>query len=179
MTTLPPLRVCSTVLAPFQLLEKMRLLSFDQTLKPIVSVEPGSPLSVIVIWMVTLPRAGNGLAGSVMSCTFPLLTKYPELDETPQVPPDNPDIYCRSWCPSNPKTNAIVFPLLDEIAAFIEHLEAILQIAVGELQRSCVRGERRRRLDLRVIDRRLRCWRAHLQRDPFLDGSRRRVGGGR
>ncbi len=48
--------------------------------------------------------------------TFPLLTKYPELDETPEVPPDNKGIYCRSWCPLHPKTNEIVFPLLAEIA---------------------------------------------------------------
>jgi hypothetical protein len=48
--------------------------------------------------------------------TGPLLTKYPELDETPQVPPDNAGIYCRSWCPLNPKTNEIIFSLLDELA---------------------------------------------------------------
>jgi hypothetical protein len=47
--------------------------------------------------------------------TFPLLVKYPELDETPQIPKDNPNIYCRSWCPSNPKANEIVFALLDEL----------------------------------------------------------------
>ncbi|MCX7765691.1 MAG: family 20 glycosylhydrolase [Candidatus Sumerlaeia bacterium] len=48
--------------------------------------------------------------------TFPLLKKYPELDETPDVPSDNKGIYCRSWCPLHPKTNEIVFPLLAEIA---------------------------------------------------------------
>jgi hypothetical protein len=47
--------------------------------------------------------------------TFPLLIKYPELDETPQIPKDNPDIYCRSWCPLHPKVNENIFPLLDEI----------------------------------------------------------------
>jgi hypothetical protein len=47
--------------------------------------------------------------------TVPLLLQYPELDETPEVPKDNPDIYCRSWCPLHPKVNEIVFPLLDEI----------------------------------------------------------------
>lgn len=46
---------------------------------------------------------------------FPLLVKYPELDETPDIPKDNKGIYCRSWCPLNPKTNEIVFPLLNEI----------------------------------------------------------------
>jgi hypothetical protein len=46
--------------------------------------------------------------------THPLLVKYPELDETPQVPKDNSSIYCRSWCPLHPKTHEIVFALLDE-----------------------------------------------------------------
>jgi hypothetical protein len=47
--------------------------------------------------------------------TFSLLTKYPEIDETPAIPKNNPDIYCRSWCPLHPKTNEIVFPMLDEL----------------------------------------------------------------
>jgi hypothetical protein len=47
--------------------------------------------------------------------TFPLLVKYPELDETPNVPKDNQGIYCRSWCPLHPKTNEIVFALLGEL----------------------------------------------------------------
>jgi hypothetical protein len=47
--------------------------------------------------------------------TFPLLTKYPELDLTPGAFPGNKGIYCREWDPLNPKVNRIVFPLLDEI----------------------------------------------------------------
>jgi hypothetical protein len=47
--------------------------------------------------------------------TFPLLVQYPELDETPEIPRNNPDIYCRSWCPLHPKVNEIVFALLDEL----------------------------------------------------------------
>ena len=47
--------------------------------------------------------------------TFPLLVKYSELDETPDIPLDNPDIYCRSWCPLHPKVNEIVFALMDEL----------------------------------------------------------------
>jgi hypothetical protein len=47
--------------------------------------------------------------------TFPLLVKYPELDETPQIPLTNPDIYCRSWCPQHPKVTEIIFPMLDEL----------------------------------------------------------------
>ena len=53
------------------------------------------------------------------SRTAPLLTKYPELDETPGQFPENKGIYCRSWCPQNSKVNEIVFALLDDfIAAF-------------------------------------------------------------
>jgi outer membrane protein assembly factor BamB len=47
--------------------------------------------------------------------TGALLAKHPELDETPGKYPDNKDIYCRSWCPLNPQTNEIVFPLIDEL----------------------------------------------------------------
>jgi len=53
--------------------------------------------------------------------TFPLLVKYPEFDETPQIPLDNPNIYCRSWCPLHPKVNEVVFALMDEL---IEAFEA-------------------------------------------------------
>jgi hypothetical protein len=48
--------------------------------------------------------------------TFPLLRKYPELDETPGKYPENEGIYCRSWCPRHPQVNGIVFALLDELA---------------------------------------------------------------
>ncbi|HOS93223.1 MAG TPA: family 20 glycosylhydrolase [Armatimonadota bacterium] len=47
--------------------------------------------------------------------TFPLLAKHPEFDETPQIPLDNPGIYCRSWCPQHPQVNTVVFELIDEI----------------------------------------------------------------
>ncbi len=47
--------------------------------------------------------------------TLPLLARHPELDETPKIPRDNPGIYCRSWCPRNPKVNRIVFALMDEL----------------------------------------------------------------
>ena len=48
--------------------------------------------------------------------TGPLLTKYPELDLTPGAFPENKGIYCREWDPINPRTNEIVFALIDEIA---------------------------------------------------------------
>jgi hypothetical protein len=47
--------------------------------------------------------------------TFPLLRKHPDLDESPDVPPDNRGIYCRSWCPLHPEVNKIVFALIDEL----------------------------------------------------------------
>ncbi|MGI6456461.1 MAG: family 20 glycosylhydrolase [bacterium] len=48
--------------------------------------------------------------------TFPLLTKYPEFDETPGKYPNNEDIYCRSYCPLHPKVHDIIFALIDELA---------------------------------------------------------------
>lgn len=47
--------------------------------------------------------------------TFPLLAKYREFDETPDIPLDNPGIYCRSWCPQHPGVNNVVFALMDEL----------------------------------------------------------------
>lgn len=47
--------------------------------------------------------------------TAPLLTKYPQFDETPGQFPDNKGIYCRSWCPLHPEVNRIVFALMDEL----------------------------------------------------------------
>jgi len=47
--------------------------------------------------------------------TAPLLTQYPQFDETPDVPKDNKGIYCRSWCPLHPDVNPIVFALIDEL----------------------------------------------------------------
>jgi hypothetical protein len=47
--------------------------------------------------------------------TFPLLSKHPEFDESPEAPKDNKGIYCRSWCPSHPEVNKVVFDLIDEL----------------------------------------------------------------
>jgi len=47
--------------------------------------------------------------------TFTLLKEHPEFDETPELPLDNPDIYCRSWCPLHPGINALAFDLMDEL----------------------------------------------------------------
>jgi hypothetical protein len=51
-----------------------------------------------------------------------LLTAHPEFDETPDLPADNPGIYCRSWCPSKPEVARFVGDLIDEIIdAFGSH----------------------------------------------------------
>jgi hypothetical protein len=47
--------------------------------------------------------------------TFPLLAQHPEFDETPQIPKNNPGIYCRSWCPLHPVVHKVVFDLIDEL----------------------------------------------------------------
>lgn len=47
--------------------------------------------------------------------THPLLKVYPDLDETPGRFPENKGIYCRSWCPQNPRVLEIVLPMLDEL----------------------------------------------------------------
>lgn len=47
--------------------------------------------------------------------TFPLLTRYPDLDETPGQFPGNKGIYCRSWCPQHPRVLELVLPMLDEL----------------------------------------------------------------
>ena len=52
--------------------------------------------------------------------TFPLLTRYPQFDETPGAYPGNEGIYCRSWCPLHPEVNAIIFALFDELIAAFE-----------------------------------------------------------
>lgn len=50
-----------------------------------------------------------------------LLTKYPELDMTPEAFPGNKgkvgkmDFYCREWNPYDPKVYEIMFPLIDEL----------------------------------------------------------------
>lgn len=73
--------------------------------------------------------------------TFPLLTKYPEFDETPQIPMDNPGIYCRSWCPLHPKVNSVVFALMDELVeafqadAFHVGMDEVFLIASDQCSR--------------------------------------------
>lgn len=73
--------------------------------------------------------------------TAPLLTKYPQFDETPGQYPENKDIYCRSWCPLHPEVNAMVFALMDELIdafaadAFHVGLDEVFLIASEHCER--------------------------------------------
>jgi hypothetical protein len=59
--------------------------------------------------------------------TYPLLVKYPHLDESPGKyagnkgkDPWGTDFYCRSWCPLHPDLNPIIFALYDELIEVFE-----------------------------------------------------------
>jgi hypothetical protein len=52
--------------------------------------------------------------------TFPLLSKYPQFDESPGEHAKNEGIYCRSWCPLHPEVNPIIFELMDELIEVFE-----------------------------------------------------------
>lgn len=52
--------------------------------------------------------------------TFPLLTEYPQFDESPGQYPNNEGIYCRSFCPLHPDVNPIIFDLMDELIEVFE-----------------------------------------------------------
>jgi len=47
--------------------------------------------------------------------THPLLSKYPQFDETRGMYPGNKGINCRSWCPQSPDLMHTVYPLIDEV----------------------------------------------------------------
>lgn len=72
--------------------------------------------------------------------TFPLLTQYPEFDETPGVPNSKID-YCRSWCPLHPGVNHVVFPMMEELIeafeadAFHVGLDEVFEIASPHCER--------------------------------------------
>ncbi|HVP91121.1 MAG TPA: family 20 glycosylhydrolase [Terriglobales bacterium] len=59
--------------------------------------------------------------------TFPLLVKYPQLDETPNKYPGNTgtdpwgtEFYCRSWCPLHPDLRPIINDLYGELIDVFE-----------------------------------------------------------
>jgi hypothetical protein len=77
--------------------------------------------------------------------TYSLLREHPEFDETPQIPLNNPDIYCRSWCPLHPDVNALVFDLMDELLDAFEadalHVGVDEVFLIGHEQCSRCRGK--------------------------------------
>jgi len=88
--------------------------------------------------------------------TGPLLTKYPEFDETPEVPRNNPNIYCRSWCPQHPEVNQVVFALMDELleafAADALHVGMDEVFLIGHDQCPRCRGQNPARLFARAVN---------------------------
>ncbi len=59
--------------------------------------------------------------------TGPLLTHFPEFDETPQIKmpekyvwPNSDGLYCKSYCPLHPGVHKVVFALIDEICDVYE-----------------------------------------------------------
>lgn len=51
---------------------------------------------------------------------FPLLAKYPELEEPPDADPAEWDRVIRAWCPFHPRVKEIVYPMLDELIEVFE-----------------------------------------------------------
>jgi hypothetical protein len=88
--------------------------------------------------------------------TAPLLAKYPEFDETPRIPPDNPGIYCRSWCPQHPRVNTVIFALLDELleafAADALHVGMDEVFLIGHEQCERCRGQDPAKLFARAVN---------------------------
>lgn len=78
----------------------------------------------------------------------PLLTKYPEFDETPDVRlpevyqwPNEDGLYCKSYCPLHPGVHRVVFDLVDEILevfdadAFHAGLDEVFYIGMDQCPR--------------------------------------------
>ena len=88
--------------------------------------------------------------------TFPLLKEYPQFDETPEIPLDNPDIYCRSWCPLHPEVNKVIFDLFEELIdafeadAFHVGMDEVFLIAHEQCSRC--RGKNPARLFARAVN---------------------------
>ena len=72
---------------------------------------------------------------------FPLMIKYPELEEVPDLPESRAAKTLKSWCPLHPRVNEIVFALIDEIIdafqadAFHVGMDEVLVIASNKCPR--------------------------------------------
>ena len=83
-----------------------------------------------------------------------LLRVYPELDETPWVKfpekyvwPNADNLYCKSYCPLNPKVHEIVFALIDELCdafetdAFHAGMDEVFYLGESQCPRCCGRDK--------------------------------------
>ncbi len=88
--------------------------------------------------------------------TSPLLTNYPEFDETPGKYPDNEGIYCRSWCPLHPQVNNVIFALMDELIAVFEadafHVGMDEVFLIGENDCERCRGKDKAKLFAKAVN---------------------------
>lgn len=112
--------------------------------------------------------------------TFPLLTEFPEFDETPGKYPENEGIYCRSWCVRHEKVNEVVHPLLEELAEAFEatsfHIGMDEVFLLGEDDCPRCRGRSKAELFAQAVNglheflstRGIKVW---MWGDRFLDGN--------
>ena len=117
--------------------------------------------------------------------TFPLLSRYPEFDETPGKYPDNEEIYCRSWCPRHPGLHPVVFALIDELVEAFQaravHVGMDEVFLIGEEDCPRCRGvdaavlfaEEVNALHRHLAGKGLRMW---MWGDRFLDGTTTGIG---
>jgi len=88
--------------------------------------------------------------------TSPLLTNYPEFDETPGGYPENEGIYCRSWCPLHPQVNNVIFALMDELIAAFEadafHVGMDEVFLIGENDCKRCRGKDKAKLFAKAVN---------------------------
>jgi len=117
---------------------------------------------------------------------FPLLTEYPEFDETPQfklpVPyvwPNENNFYCKSYCPSHPDLHPILFSLMDELIevceadAFHVGMDEVFYLAESQCRRCRGRdkaelyAEEVTRLYNHLNEDKIEMW---MWGDRFLDG---------
>jgi len=116
----------------------------------------------------------------------PLLTEYPEFDETPQfelpVPyvwPNENIFYCKSYCPSHPDLHPILFSLMDDLIevceaeAFHVGMDEVFYLAESQCPRCSGRdkaelyAEEVTRLHNHLQSKNIEMW---MWGDRFLDG---------
>lgn len=88
--------------------------------------------------------------------TFPLLTKYPQFDLTPNAFPNNEGLYCREWDVNNPEVYKVVFKLMDEIIDAFQakafHIGADEVFLLGSDQSPSTKGQDPARLYAKAVN---------------------------